>query len=136
MFCAHSQQTIIEQKHPKWTARSNENIDTQIAFESVHQQRFLNIFLDNDVLVRRNPLGVSHQQNAAHPLLDYDHGRPDKNFPGANPLQLLSSPCVDSIYPLHFTRLSKISSPFTTPFCHNNSYNSEQFTAGDRPNLE
>jgi len=66
VFGAHSQQTIIEQENTQWTGRRNENIDPQVTLEPVDQQRLLDVFLDNDVLVRWNTLGISHQLNTTH----------------------------------------------------------------------
>jgi len=65
-FGAESQQTVIEEEHAKWAAGSNENVNPEIALKSIDEQWLVDVLLNDDMLVRRNPLGIAHQLNTVN----------------------------------------------------------------------
>lgn len=51
LLCAHANQAVVVEKNAKWVTGGDENVDTQVKLVAFHQERLVQVFLNNKVLL-------------------------------------------------------------------------------------
>lgn len=65
LLCTHSNQAVIVEEDTQWITGSNKNVESQVKFVALHEERLVQVFLHNEVVLDRELFAVSNKRYPA-----------------------------------------------------------------------